>query len=1024
VAKYALKKNLEQTPRVTENSKATSKKRLKKLWQGIVMSDELDEFKVEIVELLERAEKALLAFDQLPDDESAPGLYDEVFRAYHNIKGAAGMMDWGELQHHVHQLESVLMQTKATQSIPKRYIGWFLRGNDATRFIMDAQPYSFSYELPGLENTESTSEELPQESSVASPQSSYSTSEEINPEFKSEVDDSLERISIALMKLENGVYDEGVVDALYRDIHSIKGAVQLFGFVSASTLAHAMESSLEGLRSGQVREIDKSHVSTLLLCIDLFPSCIQSKDNEEALKEVNFMVSLLDPFIKQKIAESPREAAKEVNVSKKEQVLEVAKSSPVSTGAVSANVETQDKSDTSIRVQVSLLDRLMALMGEMVLVRNQVLQYTSKSDDLEFLNLSQKLDVVTSELQEETMKTRMQPIGNILSKFQRVVRDLSGSLNKKINLNLIGVETELDKSLIEAVKDPLMHIVRNSCDHGIETPELRTAAGKNETGTVTIKAYHEGGQVIVDVSDDGRGLSREKLLKKAIERGIVKAEDTASMRDRDVQALIFAPGFSTAEQVTNVSGRGVGMDVVKSNIEKIGGLVDITSNEGQGTKITLKIPLTLAIVPAMIVRSGEDRYAIPQVKLVELVRVEKTAIEMVQDRPVYRLRGNILPLLNLKEVLEGQVATECEAINIVVLNSDNYLFGMVVDEILDTADIVVKPLARFLKPIAVYSGATVLGDGGVAFILDVQGIALKHFGSVGLSKEREMELQDKYAQGVIGEIGPREYVLVAMGEGAKHAIPLSMVSRMEEIKTSAIEKSGDERVIRYRGGVLRLISLNESLGHANELNKDITQVIVVKIEEQLFGLEVDQIIDVLSTRDYLDQSVTSHEAIIGNLVTANEIVVVVDVERIFENALKKAGQEISRNTGRKVLVVEDTESIRMKIVQDLKAEGYQVEIAVDGIEGLRQIANHRCNFDVIVSDIEMPRMNGYEFAKKVRAIERMRNTAIIAFTTKNSQADLKEAKLAGFSTFLEKGKGKLLTLLVNECLNSQKRKIA
>lgn len=987
------------------------------------MSDELEEFKVEIVELIERAEKALLGFDQLPDDESAPALYDEVFRAYHNIKGAAGMMDWGELQHHVHQLESVLMQTKSTQSIPKHYIGWFLKGNDATRAIMDAQPYSFNYDLPS-ESGEAEPVEVQAKSEVVmavAPEKNVQR-EEINPEFKSEVDDSLDRISTTLMKLEAGSCDEGVVDALYRDIHSIKGAVQLFGFVSASALAHAMESSLEGLRSGEKQEIDKSHVSTMLLCIDLFPQCIQSKESDEVLKEVNFMVGLLDPFIKSKAVVAPKPPAKEVKVSTKEQTHDVVKSN--SAAPVNNSAETSDKTDSTIRVQVSLLDRLMALMGEMVLVRNQVLQYTSKSDDLEFLNLSQKLDVVTSELQEETMKTRMQPIGNILSKFQRVVRDLSGSLNKKINLNLIGVETELDKSLIEAVKDPLMHIVRNSCDHGIETPEVRAAAGKSDTGTVTIKAYHEGGQVIVDISDDGRGLSREKLLKKAIERGIIKAEDSASMRDRDVQALIFAPGFSTAEQVTNVSGRGVGMDVVKSNIEKIGGLVDITSNEGQGTKITLKIPLTLAIVPAMIVRSGEDRYAIPQVKLVELVRVEKSAIEMVQDRPVYRLRGNILPLLNLKEVLEGQVVTECEAINIVVLNSDNYLFGMVVDEILDTADIVVKPLARFLKPISVYSGATVLGDGGVAFILDVQGIALKHFGSVGLSKEREMELQDKYAQGVIDAVGPREYVLVAMGKGAKHAIPLSMVSRMEEIKTSTIELSGEERVIRYRGGVLRLISLNEALGHDKEENKDITQVIVVKMDEQLFGLEVDQIIDVLSTRDYLDQSVTSHEAIIGNLVTTNEIVVVVDVERIFEGALKKIGQEIPRNSGRKVLVVEDTESIRTKIVQDLIAEGYQVEVAVDGIEGLRQIANHRCGFDVIVSDIEMPRMNGYEFAKKVRGIERMRNTALIAFTTKNSQADLKEAKLAGFSTFLEKGKGKLLTLLVSECLNSQKRKIA
>ncbi|MFP5457362.1 MAG: chemotaxis protein CheW [Bacteriovoracia bacterium] len=1002
------------------------------------MSEEIEEFKIEIFELLDRAEKALLAFDQLSDGESAPALYDEVFRSYHNIKGAAGMMDWQELQHHVHQLENILMQSKATQSIPKHLIGWFLKGNDATRSIMDAQPYTFDYETPGSSASRAVTHHAPEvdepevhhEPTSVGPES---VSED-NPEFRSEVAEGLDRISTALMKLEAGIKEEGLVDSLYRDIHSIKGAVQLFGFSAASALAHAMESSLEGVRSGTVSELDKSHVSTLLLCIDLFPQCIQSVQTEEARKEANFMVSLLTPYIQASNTEPVVELHKGLETKSKEQIVstqEEIKTQPVAVQApkpqtppagVAAQPDAAEKADTTIRVQVSLLDRLMTLMGEMVLVRNQVLQYTSKSDDLEFLNLSQKLDVVTSELQEETMKTRMQPIGNILTKFQRVVRDLSGTLNKKINLTLIGTETELDKSLIEAVKDPLTHIVRNSCDHGIETPDVRIAANKPEAGTVTIKAYHEGGQVVVDIIDDGRGLSREKLLNKAIERGIIKPENAKDMRDREVQALIFAPGFSTAEKVTNVSGRGVGMDVVKSNIERIGGHVDITSTEGQGTKITLKIPLTLAIVPAMVVRSGEDRYAIPQVKLVELVRVDKTSIEMVQDRPIYRLRGNILPLLNLKTVLESDGPENEESINIVVLSTDNYLFGMIVDEILDTADIVVKPLARFLKPIQVYSGATVLGDGSVAFILDVQGIAQKNFGNVPMAKEQERS--DKYSDEMSIDHQPREYVLVAMGDSAKHAIPLSMVSRMEEFKTSQIERSGDERVIRYRGGVLRIISLNESLGHVSGEAKEISQVIVIKLEEQLYGLEVDQIIDVLSTKDYLDQSVTSHEAIIGNLVTASEIVVVVDVERIYEMALKRTGQQVIENAGRRVLVVEDTDSIRQKIVSELQAEGYVVESAVDGIEGLRQIANHRCNFDVIVSDIEMPRMNGYDFAKKVRTIERMRNISMIAFTTKNSQSDLKAAKLAGFSTFLEKSKGKLLPLLVNECLVNNKRKIA
>jgi two-component system chemotaxis sensor kinase CheA len=984
--------------------------------------DEFEEFKVEILEMLERAEQALLGFDQLPDNQSSSPLYDEVFRAYHNIKGAAGMMEWNELQHHVHQLENILMQSKETASIPKHLIGWFLRGNDATRSIMGNLPYEFSYE------TSSTPVSIPEsviDEVIAEVESSV-PAEALPEEFFAEVAEGLDRISTALIHMEADMGDKNLLDALYRDIHSIKGAVQLFGLAEASTLAHAMENSLEAERGKDKFEIDKAHVSTLLLCVDLMQQCVHEAGSQDVLKEVNFMSNLLAPFSAQthKVEEMKFETKLESKQETKPEMKVEHKPAPVSQMQVAAANASEDKPDSTIRVQVSLLDRLMTLMGEMVLVRNQVLQYSNKTDDLEFLNLSQKLDVVTSELQEETMKTRMQPIGNVLTKFTRVVRDLSSSLNKKINLNLIGVETELDKTLIEAVKDPLTHIVRNACDHGIETPEQRSQNGKNETGTITIRAYHEGGQVIVDISDDGKGLSREKLINKAIEKGIIDSAKAERMSDREVQGLIFAPGFSTAEKVTNVSGRGVGMDVVKSNIEKIGGLVDISSTEGNGTKITLKIPLTLAIVPAMIIRSDNDRFAIPQVKLVELVRVEKASIEFVQGRPIYRLRGNILPLIDLKEVLgtKNDELLNDDAINIVVLNSESHLFGMIVDEILDTADIVVKPLARFLKPISIYSGATVLGDGNVAFIMDVLGIAQKHIGTGTHADNRNVS--DKYSEFTNNELELREFVLVSLGSQTKHAIPLSVVSRMEEIKTASIELSGYQRVIRYRGGILKIVSLNEILGYpTNVTEKEITQVIVAKIDDQLFGLEVDQIIDVLSTRDFLDESLSTHDAITGNLVTQSEIIVVVDVEKVYElSQPKKAIKAVT--SGNKILLVEDTDSIRNRVAQGLVESGFDVEVAVDGMDGLRKIAEHKCGFDVIISDIEMPKMNGYEFARKVRSISQLKNVPMIAFTTKSNPEDLKEAKAAGFSTFLEKSKGKLLNLLVNECLTNNKRKSA
>lgn len=951
------------------------------------MELEIEEFKTEVFELLDQAEGALLEFDQLPENTSSPQHYDAVFRAYHNIKGSAGMMELLALQHHVHQLENILMQSKETSSIPKKWISWFLRGNDVARAIMNNEPFEFDYENNGSSQQEKQLEK---------------TSIELPQEFFSEVAEASDRISNTLLKMETSEISKDTIDSLYRDIHSVKGAVQLFGLQLAGTLTHAMENSLEHARNSGATNLVDGHVSTLLLCLDLLTQAIHDPSSEEMSREVNFMVSLLAPF-----AETTSAIVKEVAKPNPQ--------TPVST------VEATDKGDTTIRVQVSLLDKLMTLMGEMVLVRNQVLQYSNKCEDLEFLNLSQKLDVVTSELQEETMKTRMQPIGNILTKFQRVVRDLSGSLHKKINLNLVGVETELDKSLIEAVKDPLTHIVRNACDHGIETPEDRLAKGKPEAGTITIKAYHEGGQVIVDIVDDGKGLSRVKLLKKAIEKGIVQADKVSELKDRDVHALIFAPGFSTAEHVTNVSGRGVGMDVVKSNIEKIGGLVEISSEEGYGTRITLKIPLTLAIVPAMIIRSNEDRYAIPQVKLVELVRIEKKSIELLQGQAIYRLRGNILPLLNLKEILSVEAdSAGDDSINIVVLNSQNHLFGMIVDEILDTADIVVKPLARFLKPISIYSGATVLGDGRVAFILDILGIAQKHLGISGQANEQS--LLDKYDH---GEESPlREFVLVGLGASAKHAIPLSAVSRMEEIKVSSIEYSGTQRVVRYRGSILRIVNLNDVLGYPQTADaSELTQLIVVRVEDQTFGLEVNQIIDVLSTRDYLDESVTAHPAISGNLVTQSEIIVVIDVEKVFELGQEKKPAIHGSGAGSRILLVEDTDSVRNKVHQDLHDQGFDVITAVDGIDGLRKIAEHKGRFDLIISDIEMPKMNGLEFAAKVRTIEKFRGTPIIAFTTKNTQKDLELAKRAGFTTYLEKSKVKVLPLLITECLKT-KRKIA
>jgi two-component system chemotaxis sensor kinase CheA len=437
--------------------------------------------------------------------------------------------------------------------------------------------------------------------------------------------------------------------------------------------------------------------------------------------------------------------------------------------------------DTAIRVDVGLLDKLMTLVGELVLARNQIMQYSNSQEDASFLGTVQRLNLLTTELQVNVMKTRMQPIGNIWNKFPRVVRDLAVACGKQARIDLEGQETELDKTIIEAIRDPLTHLLRNAVDHGMELPDERLTRGKPAEGRLLLHAFHEGGKVIIEISDDGKGIDPQGVRDKAIAAKLITAEQAARLSEHELVNLVFLPGFSTADRVTNFSGRGVGMDVVRTNVEKIGGTVDIESRPERGTTIKMKIPLTLAIIPALTVTVGGDRYAIPQVSLLELVRLEgeqaQRGIEQIHGAPVYRLRGNLLPLVHLNRQLQVEsVRTEDGVINIVVLQADDRPFGLVVDAIHDTEEIVVKPLQKQLKGISAFSGATIMGDGKVALILDVLGLAQK---AHVISGARERALSEK-APTATGPAGDRQTVLLFMTrDGGRMAIPLSLVARLE-----------------------------------------------------------------------------------------------------------------------------------------------------------------------------------------------------------------------------------------------------
>jgi two-component system chemotaxis sensor kinase CheA len=532
--------------------------------------------------------------------------------------------------------------------------------------------------------------------------------------------------------------------------------------------------------------------------------------------------------------------------------------------------------DSSIRVDVELLDGLMRLVGELVLTRNQILQQTSAGADIEMLAASQRLNLIAGELQEGVMKTRMQPIDALWSKFPRVVRDLGAQCGKQVRLEMVGKETELDRTLLEAVKDPLTHLVRNSVDHGVETPEARRAAGKPAEGVLTLRARHESGQVLVEVCDDGGGIDAQRIGAKAVEKGLITADQASRMSTADLLQLIFAPGFSTAAAVTNVSGRGVGMDVVKTNIEAIGGTIEVDSTPGVGTVCRLRIPLTLAIVPALTVELAGDRYALPQVSLLELVALDaeraRTAIEDVGGAAVYRLRGDLLPLVRLSDVLGLPPGRDDGGIVMAVLRSEGRRFGLVVDRVVNTEEIVVKGVSGQLKAIGLYSGATILGDGAVALILDVQALARRALR--GDAAERADEVV------VAATSRTADQMLVCgLGGGRQVAIPLSMVTRLERLAATSVEAVGHREVVQYRGAILPIIRLGRYLGIGVETASETLEVVVYSDRGRSVALVVEEVLDIVDATDDTARGASdiNDHGLLGSMVIDTRVTELLDV---------------------------------------------------------------------------------------------------------------------------------------------------
>ncbi|CAM3442441.1 chemotaxis protein CheA [Nocardioides dubius] len=762
---------------------------------------------------------------------------------------------------------------------------------------------------------------------------------EIIAEFLVESHENLDQLDRDLVALEQDPTSRELLSSIFRAIHTIKGTSGFLAFGRLEELAHVGENLLARLRDGDLlltgdltgvllRMVDTTRALLALIeetASDADPGTASGTPSGTGTVDVASVVAELraaltpesapmSPEGARVVAEGAPMAAESDSPSdpphaaasplpptvlvlppaEPEALIAPAASAPsAATTAPSATIaapsgaiaapsgeeETGKRGvvDATVRVDVDLLDNLVQLVGELVLTRNQILQRSDSGDDIELTRAAQRLDLVASELQESVMQTRMQPIGQVWAKMPRIVRDLANQLGREVTLLTEGHDTELDRSLLEALKGPLTHLVRNALDHGIEPPQQRLAAGKSATGTLSLRARHESGQVVVEIADDGRGLDHAKIAETAVRRGVITSEEASRMDAKELTGLLFRPGFSTAETVTNVSGRGVGMDVVRTNIERIGGTVDITSQPGHGTTCRVRIPLTLAIIPALIVEQGGQRYALPQANLVELVRVDDLAgqVHELAGAPVLRLRGHLLPLVDLGGVLRLGPAHDPEqqtALTVVVVQADDVRFGLCVGDVHDTQEIVVKPIGRQLKPLAVYAGATIMGDGSVALILDVGGIAQTHgLGATPVAED---------AAEAVTEDGTALLVL-EVGSGRRAALPLAAISRLEEFALSQIEHSGRDEVVQYRDGILPLVRLAPAIGLAETRSEEpLVSVVVHDRGGERVGIVIDRVLDIVEATSQRSE-VGRRPGVLGSLVLQDRVTDLVDLDAVI-----------------------------------------------------------------------------------------------------------------------------------------------
>ncbi|MDZ4740169.1 MAG: chemotaxis protein CheW [Alphaproteobacteria bacterium] len=857
-------------------------------------------------------------------------------------------------------------------------------------------------------------------------------------DFLTESGESLTIVDGEMVKLEADPNNKEVLQKIFRLVHTIKGTCGFVGLPRLEKVAHASENVLGKFRDG-VLLVTPDAVTLILESMDCIKTIMSGIEQTEAepqgddsglitrLEEMaasgggdaGGTVAEHQEFLRAQAAEAAESAAaSQAESGVKAEPVEAAPApvkevaSDKNPAPAGAKAPEASLANQSIRVNVDVIEQLIVMVSELVLTRNQLLEMVRHSNDSEFKVPLQCLSNVTAELQGSVMKTRMQPIGNAWSKLPRIVRDLANELGKKIELQMCGADTELDRQVLELIKDPLTHMIRNSADHGLETPAERKATGKSDTGVINLRALHEGGHIIVEIADDGIGLAIDKIRAKALANGIVTESELARMSDAQINRFIFHAGLSTAQKVTNVSGRGVGMDVVRSNIELIGGSIDLKSKEGHGTTFTIKIPLTMAIVSALIVGVHSMRFAIPQICVMELVRAAEgtdTKIERINTTSVLRLRDRLLPLVRLSEVLSLPPIerTEAPEAYIVVAQAGGQTFGIVVDTVFDTGEIVVKPVCSILKEIPLFSGNTILGDGSVIMILDPNGVAS------AVSGEVATRAAAANAAGLV--VADREQkqamLLFRAGSPEPKAVLLGAVTRLEVSDATKFERSDGRCVLQYRGALMPIIT---SLSGA--LREEGGQPVLVFSEgEQTVGVAVDEILDIVDANLRFELT-ASGSGVIGTAVVRDKATEVIDISHhvgdVFQTWFTKRVAQAQR---RHILLVDDSPFFRTMVAPLLMSAGYDVTEAATAELALK-FREEGKSFNLILSDIDMPGMGGRKFASAIIQDSQWGSTPVIGMA-----ADTDSDELGTFDVLARKFDREGLLEAVRGIISSQER---